>query len=154
MFLFGASKGDVILSKVHLFYWKCLGNIVSEVSSEKDICVLTTVLQCKLLLLLSVTFLKKIIDLCADHVISTGPRMTNLVLNFECLFWFFSADIKSRSDSSKNHSYKGALLKRDNFEWIGLLSDLILMKKNQKKHSKFDTKFAIRRPVEMTWSAH
>ena len=27
-----------------------------------------------------------IIHLCADHVISTGRRMTNLVLNFECLF--------------------------------------------------------------------
>ena len=27
--------------------------------------------------------------LCADHVISTGRQMTNLVSNFECLFWFF-----------------------------------------------------------------
>ena len=29
-----------------------------------------------------------------DHVILTGCQMTNLVSNFECLFWFFSADIK------------------------------------------------------------
>jgi hypothetical protein len=27
--------------------------------------------------------------LCADHVISTGRQMTNLVSNFECLFRFF-----------------------------------------------------------------
>ena len=49
---------------------------------------------------------------------------------------------------------KGALFK--NFEWIGLLSDLILMlaEKNQSKHSKFDTKFIIRHPVVMTWTAN
>ena len=29
------------------------------------------------------------LNLCADHVISTERRMTNLVLNFECLFLFF-----------------------------------------------------------------
>ena len=27
-------------------------------------------------------------DLCIDHIILTGRRMTNLVSNFECLFWF------------------------------------------------------------------
>ena len=27
--------------------------------------------------------------LCVDQVISTGRWMTNLVLKFECLFWFF-----------------------------------------------------------------
>ena len=27
-----------------------------------------------------------LVDLCADHVILTGCRMTNFVLNFECLF--------------------------------------------------------------------
>ena len=43
--------------------------------------------------------LEKII-LCADQVISTGRWMTNLVLKFECLFWFFSADIKIRSERS------------------------------------------------------
>jgi len=29
------------------------------------------------------------LNLSADQVISTGRRMTNLVSNFECLFWFF-----------------------------------------------------------------
>ena len=28
------------------------------------------------------------------------------------------------------------------------------LKNNQNKHSKFDTKFVIQSPVEMTWSAH
>ena len=47
-------------------------------------------------------------------------------------------------------------LKRDNFDWIGLLSDLILLlaETNQNKHSKFNTKFVNRRLVKMTWSAH
>ena len=31
----------------------------------------------------------KVKSLCMDHVISTGRRMTNLLSNFECLFWFF-----------------------------------------------------------------
>ena len=45
------------------------------------------------------------LDLCADHVILTGLQMTNLVLNFECLFWFFSsADIKIRSQRSPINS--------------------------------------------------
>ena len=33
--------------------------------------------------------LLKYVPLCADHVISTGREMTNLVSNFECLFLFF-----------------------------------------------------------------
>ena len=50
--------------------------------------------------------------LCVDHVIWTVCVITNLVLNFECLFWFFSADIKIRSERSTNHSYKGALTQK------------------------------------------
>ena len=42
--------------------------------------------------------------LCADHVILTGRRMMNLVSNFECLFDFFSADIKIRSERNPIHS--------------------------------------------------
>ena len=37
-----------------------------------------------------------VINLCADHVISTGCRMTNLVLNFECfVLIFFQPTLKS-----------------------------------------------------------
>ena len=51
--------------------------------------------------------------------------------------------------------YKGALTQEIILSWSGLLSDLILMltEKNQNKHLKFDNKFVIPRPVEMTWSA-
>ena len=34
-------------------------------------------------------------DLCSDHVISTGGWMMSLVLNFECLFWFCQPTLKS-----------------------------------------------------------
>ena len=51
---------------------------------------------------------------------------------------------------------RGPLLKRDNFEliWTSFRSDIYVgWKKNQNKHSKFDNKFVIGCPVEMTWSA-
>ena len=44
------------------------------------------------------------IDLCADHVIFTERLMTNLVSNFECLFRYFSANIKIRPERSPIHS--------------------------------------------------
>ena len=49
----------------------------------------------------AVCFFQWSLHLCADHVI-----LTNLVSNFECLFWFFfsSADIKIRSERSPIYS--------------------------------------------------
>ena len=43
------------------------------------------------------TFLVPVVplDLCMDHVISTGRQMTNLVSNFESLFSFFQPTLKS-----------------------------------------------------------
>ena len=38
---------------------------------------------------------KEFNQLCADHDISTGGLMMNLVSNFECLFQFFSLTLKS-----------------------------------------------------------
>ena len=50
-------------------------------------------------------FSKKFDQSCVDHVNLTGHQITNLVLNFECLFWFFfSSDIKIRSERSQIHS--------------------------------------------------
>ena len=44
-------------------------------------------MQTKLKILSTYTLFPKIIlVLCADHVISTGHQITNLVSNFECLF--------------------------------------------------------------------
>ena len=40
------------------------------------------------------------VNICADHVILTGCRMTNLVLN---VCFVFSTNMKIRSESSTNH---------------------------------------------------
>ena len=48
-------------------------------------------------------------DLGADHVILTGRRMTNLVLNFECLF---SVDIEIRSGTIQ-------VLRQQRSGWVG-----------------------------------
>ena len=43
--------------------------------------------------------------ICADHVISTGRRKTNLVSNFNvCFEFFFSVYTKIRSERSPIHS--------------------------------------------------
>ena len=87
--------------------------------------------------------------LCSDHVISTGRQMTNLVSNFECLFWFlFSVDIKTRSERSPIHSKlsllsKGAL-SCPKFQNSAAVKNIIF---------KIRHKLVIWRPVEMTWSA-
>ena len=49
--------------------------------------------------------------------------------------------------------YKGALTQKRQFlvNWTSFRSDFnVGLKRNQNKHSKFDTKFIIYRPVEMT----
>ena len=96
-------------------------------------------------------------NLCPDHVISTGRQMTSLVSNFEyLLLLFFLIVAEFWNLGHLLGIIRVPYLKRDNFEWIGPLSDLILMsaEKKIKKHSKFDTKFIIRRPVGTTWSTH
>ena len=61
---------------------------------------LRTAITAKLLLLTKADLISVICPgvkswfLCADHVISKGRRMTNLVSNFECLFWFFQQTLK------------------------------------------------------------
>ena len=39
-------------------------------------------------------------------------------------------------------------------DWYSTKMILMSAEKNQNKHSKFNTKLVIQRPVEMTWSAH
>ena len=84
--------------------------------------------------------------------------MTNLVSNIECLFWFFfQSTFKIRSGRSPIHSNLSLL------SW-GILIIIwrcpkfqnsgTVKKHNNNKCSKFDTKFVIWGPVEMTWSGH
>ena len=72
--------------------------------------------------------------------ILTGRRMTNLVLNFECFFLFFSADIKIRSERSPIHSKLFLII-----PWMcPKFQNLTVIKKhNNNKNSKFDFKFII-----------
>ena len=64
-----------------------------------------------------------------DHVILTGYQMINLVLNFEylLLLCFLNKTQFWNLGHLQSSIIRLAELKRDNFEWIGLLSDLILM---------------------------
>ena len=93
--------------------------------------------------------------LYADHVISTGHRMTNLVLNFECLFsFFFQPTLKS--------DLKEAQFNQNYLFWVkaplwylevapSLKTRSWLKKHNNNKYSKFNAKFVIWRTVKMTW---
>ena len=84
-------------------------------------------------------FFQAIEDFCMDHVILTGPRMTNLVSNFECLFSFFLADFNIRSEKRFPKFQNSSIVK----------------KHSNNKYSKFDPKCVIQlRPFEMTWSGH
>ena len=83
-----------------------------------------------------------------DHVILTGHRLTNLVSNFECLFSFFSADIKIRSERSPiisfvlRHPYNSYynMIPRRCPKSINSASD---KRRKNNKYSKFDPKFII-----------
>ena len=75
----------------------------------------------------------------------------HVVLNFE--YWIFVIAmfsihcqvLKFEAPSSMCLNTKEAIFRSDfNVDW----------KKNQNKHSKFNTKFVIWCPVEMTWSEH
>ena len=61
-----------------------------------------------------------------------------------------------RFGAPSRYNHKGALTQKRWF-WVNWTSFRynfnVHWKKNQNKHSKFNTKFVIRRPVEMTWSA-
>jgi hypothetical protein len=72
-------------------------------------------------------------------------------------FWIFGIVIffnhgQVLKFGAPSRHYKGALTQKEI-----ILSDFrsdfnVCWQKSQNKHSKFDTKFVIRRPVEMTWS--
>jgi hypothetical protein len=70
-----------------------------------------------------------IFDLCLDHVILTGHQMMNF-LSFVIVMVFNHGRVLKFGASSRY--YKGALSQGDNFERIGLLSDLILMSAEKK----------------------
>ena len=71
--------------------------------------------------------------LCLDHVILTGCQMNNLVSNFEYLLLLcFLTAAKFWNLGHLQGIIRVPQLKRYNFEWVGLLSDLILMSAEKK----------------------
>ena len=75
---------------------------------------------------------------------------------FSVEFWIFVTFMFWSVAEFWNLGHLQGILKRDIFEWIGLLLDLILMsaEKNQNKHLKFDTKFIIRLPASIWHEPH
>ena len=78
-------------------------------------------------------------------------KMTNLVSNFECLFWFFfqltlKSDLKN---GLKIISFEGTSMIP--WRYPKFQNSAVVKNHNNNKYSKFDTKFIIWRPIEMTW---
>ena len=95
---------------------------------------------------------------CPDHVISTGRRMTNLVSNFKCLFWFWcqptlKSDLKGVQFTQNYLCWVKAPLKYLESA-LNFKTQPHSKKNNSTKYSRFHTKFVIWRPVEMTWCRH
>ena len=86
-----------------------------------------------------------------DHVISTGHQMMNLVSSFECLFWFFSANIKIWCERSPIHLKYLFIIP---WRYPKFHDSAAVKKHSNNRYFEFDTKFVIWCPVEMTWSRH
>ena len=88
------------------------------------------------------------------HFHRTGRRMTNLVSNFEYLFWFFFS--RNQNQIWKNSNSLKIISFELRHPWrCPKFQNLAVVKKhNNNKYSKFHTKFVIWHPVKMTWSGH
>ena len=93
------------------------------------------------------------LDLCADHVISTGCLMTNLLLNV--CFDFFQPTWKS--DLKVVQSTKNDLFwVRHPYNTLNVpqIVKLGRSKKDNNKYLTFNTNFNIQHSVQMTWTRH